>query len=235
MPRRAPLALVLMLLAGCASQSVPVPRPESAQSAGLGLELKIRVSGLASYRADGAFFVRSCPADAGSACEERLTGSNYGKDGRLYLLNAEPGEYRAVAALFRSGAPGDHNLYFAYFPAAMAEAATVQVRPGQIAYAGSYRLSASPGLCPEQAEPAQLKYAEMLEPGTPKCGLLKILRHQLVTGEYQLIGGTAYPVGSQTFHYRGTAFERRAGPSDAEQFRNAASGDLSGAGWAIGD
>jgi hypothetical protein len=235
MSRLAPVALVVMLLAGCASQSVPVPQPETAQSAGVGMELKVRVSGLATYRADGAFFVRSCTTDTRATCKERLTNSNYGKDGRLYLLNAEPGEYRAVAAAFRSGTPGDQSLYFAYFPSAMADASKVQVRPGQFVYAGSYRLSAFLGLCPDKAEPAQLKYAEMLEPGTPKCGFFKTLMHKLATGDYLFIGGTAYPVGTQTFHYRGASFEKSAEPTDASNFRNAARRDLSGAGWSIGD
>lgn len=232
MPRLAQIALVAMLLAGCAGQSVPVPRPETAQSAGVGMELKVRLYGLATYRADGAFFVRSCP-DASAACEERPIVSNYGKDGRLYLLNVEPGEYRAVAAAFRSGAPGDQSLYFAYFPSAMTDASKVQVRPGQFAYAGSYLLSAAPGLCPDKAEPSQLKYAEMIEPGTPKCGFFKTLLHKMATGDYLFIGGTAYPVGTQTFHYRGTTFERRAEPANASKFRNAARSDLTGAGWVI--
>lgn len=235
MPRLAQAAAVLLLLAGCASQPVPVPPPATPHSAGLGMALKVRVSGLASYRADGAFFVRRCAADAGAACTERLVASNYGKDGRLYLLNAEPGEYRAVAAAFRSGAPGDRSLYFAYFPAAMREAATVRVDPGQLAYAGSYRLAASIGLCPGQAEPAQLQYAEMLEPGTPKCGFFKTLLHQLATGDYLFIGGTAYPVGTQTFHYRGASFEKSTEPAEAREFRNAARRDLGGAGWVIGE
>jgi len=235
MPRLAQAAAVLLLLAGCASQPVPVPPPATPHSAGLGMALKVRVSGLASYRADGAFFVRRCAADAGAACTERLVASNYGKDGRLYLLNAEPGEYRAVAAAFRSGAPGDRSLYFAYLPAAMREAATVRVDPGQFAYAGSYRLAASIGLCPGQAEPAQLQYAEMLEPGTPKCGFFKTLLHKLATDDHLFIGGTAYPVGIQTFHYRGDVFERRAEPAAAREFRKAARSDLAGGGWLVGD
>ncbi len=231
----APIAVVLMLLAGCAAQSVPVPRPQSTQSAAVGMALKVRISALATYRADGAYFVRSCATGAGEACEERLTGSNYGKDGRLYLLNAEPGEYRAVAAVFRSGMPGDRSLYFVYFPRAMADASKVQVRPGQFVHAGSYLLSAFPGLCPGKAEPAQLKYAEMIEPGTPKCGFFKTLLHKLATDDHLFIGGTAYPVGIQTFHYRGDVFERRAEPAAAREFRKAARSDLAGGGWLVGD
>ncbi len=44
----APIAVVLMLLAGCAAQSVPVPRPQSTQSATVGMALKVRISALAT-------------------------------------------------------------------------------------------------------------------------------------------------------------------------------------------
>lgn len=221
--------LVLLLLGGCASRP-EVPTPASAQSAGVGLELTVRLHGLVSYRADAVFFERSCE-DGQAECTQPLIDSSYGKDGRVYLLNAAPGDYRAVAAMFQTGMPGDSSLYFVYFPRALAEATRVRVNAGELAFAGSHHLSAVLGLCPDSAEPEQLRYAEAIEPGTPKCGLLKMLLHRIASGDYIFIGGTAYPTGSQTYHYRGSSFQSQNGAAEASLFRESARSDLSSAGW----
>lgn len=224
------LALLVLLLGGCASQ--PVPRPSDPQSSALGVELKVRVSGLVTYRADTIFFIRACDG-AGIGCEQPLIGSSYARDGRIYLLNAPPGDYRAVAAMFYSGTPGDKSLYFAYFPEALSTATRVRLRPGTLAYAGSYVLATTYGVCPQTAEPDQLRYAELIEPGTAKCGLLASMLGKLSRGDYLFIGGTAYPLNGQTFHYRGGSFTKQPEPAGERAFREAARGDLGGAGWAL--
>lgn len=229
--RFAAIVLALSFLAGCATVSRPIPPPQQADSAGLLLGLKVRLSGMANYRADTVYFARQCqPAEKN--CDDKLLTSSFASDGRIYLLNALPGRYQAVAASFGSGMPGDNSLYFAYFPASLSQASSVQVQAGQLSYAGSYLLSAVVGVCPESAEPAQLAYAEQLEPGTPKCGFFKTLLHKIATGNFIIIAGSAYPVGTQTFHYRGTSFQQEQAAGDWSAITQQVQGDLAGSPWA---
>lgn len=221
----------LLVLAGCAARPV-VPSPVDEHASVLGMYLEVRVSGLATYRADVIYFVRRCQAN--ETCDDRLIPSSYGKDGRVYLLNAEPGEYLAVATAFESGMLGDRSIYFAYFPDALANASAVTLKRGGQVFAGGYKLFASMGLCPDNAEPGQLKYAQVIEPDTPKCGFWKPLAHKLSKGDFIFIGGKAYSVGQQTFHYRGTTYEASPDHGDAAAFFTQAQGDLGGAGWRLG-
>lgn len=225
------LSSALFLIAACSS--VPtVPHPDNEQASALGIFVKVRVSGLASYRADIVYFVRKCPAN--ETCEEKLLPSDYAKDGRVYLLNVAPGEYRAVAAAFESGMLGDNSLYFAYFPESLRNNSAIIVRTPGFAYIGSYAVAATMGLCPDEAEPAQLKYAEMIEPETPKCGFWQPLLHKLAKADLIFIGGKAYSVGKQTFHYRATAYELTQSTDDVSTPVEQAQMDLGGAGWKFG-
>lgn len=222
--------LSALVMTACASLD-QVPPPASEQSSALGMFVEVRVSGLATYRADVVYFIKRCAADA--LCDDRLVASNYAKDGRVYLLNAEPGEYLAVLAAFTSGMPGDNSLYFAYFPAALSNSSATTVHTGGLAYAGRYRVFASLGLCPDNAEPGQLKYAQMIEPDSPKCGFWQPLAHKLGKADLIFIGGKAYSVGKQTFHYRATSYEVTRDGNEAAAFLARAQADLAGAGWLI--
>lgn len=232
MLRGVSIVLTALFLTGCVSVSPQVPPPFEPDSAGLVMSLKVRVSGVATYRADIVYFVKSCP-DSNERCDDSLLTSNYSKDGRIYLLNAEPGEYRAVAAAFESGLFGDNSLYFTYFPSSLVNDSATQVHPRHLAFAGSYLVAASLGVCPENAESDQLKYAELIEPGTPKCGFFKTLMHRLGSGDYIFIGGKAYPVGKQTFHYRGLGYEKSQTSEGVSDILESARDDLAGAGWEV--
>lgn len=217
---------MLLFVAGCASLP-PASPPASENSSALGMFVEVRVSGLATYRADTVYFIKRCPASG--PCDDRLIPSNYAKDGRVYLLNAEPGEYRAVLAAFESGVPGDRSIYFAYFPESLVARSATAIESKGLVYAGRYKLFASLGLCPDNAEPGQLKYAQVIEPDSPKCGFWQPLAYKLSKADFIFIGGKAYSVGKQTFHYRGTTYE--ATRDDASEFSARAQVDLSGAGW----
>ena len=227
------VVLVGVLASGCANNPVKIPPPRDAESAGVGIAVTVRIHGMATYRADTIYFAKGC-SKSDDKCAEQLVVSNYSNGGRVYLLNADPGEYKPVAAAFESGMLGDKSIYFAYFPEAMTAASMVIVQKGKFAYAGSYLVPASLGLCPDNAEPSQIKYADLIEPGAPKCGFWKMLMHKLVTGDYLFVGGKAYPTGSQTFHYHGTGYEQIEKPGESPSFFESAKSDLSGAGWTVG-
>lgn len=222
--------LAVVSLTGCASMAPQIPPPHDSDSAGLFIDIKVRVSGLLTYRADIVYFVKNC-LEKSEQCDNRLIASNYAKEGRIYLLNATPGEYRAVAAAFDAGIPGDDNLYFTYFPNSLINSASIQAAPNSLAFAGSYLVSASYGVCPDSAEAIQLKYAELIEPGTPKCGLFKMTMHKLASGDFIFVGGKAYSVGKQTYHYRGTAYEKQDALGGQTDYFESASNDLIGTGW----
>lgn len=224
------VTVAALSLVGCASTVSPIPPPKDSDSAGLVIDLKVRVSGLATYRADVVYFVKSC-SDVPSRCDDHLITSNYAKEGRVYLLNVPPGEYHAVAAAFESGVFGDTSLYFAYFPSSLVNESSLQVVPRRLVYGGIYLVSASLGVCPESAESSQLKYAEMIEPGTPKCGFFRTLMHKLGSSDYMFVGGKAYSVGKQTYHYHGTTYEKQKVQGGELGSFGAVLNDLVGTGW----
>lgn len=227
MSARAGLLLLLFtLLSGCASApTVPVQaRPESS---GVGLSVKVISSMIVpvTYKADVVYFVRHCAP----LCDGNIYISNYAKEGRIYWLDAPPGEYVAVATSFRLFA--DPNNYITYFPEEIIQKTRVRVEKGQFVYLGDFTLDMDLGLCPDKADASQLRYAEQFAPGTAKCGFLKIIGEKFASTPMIFIGNQAYAAGGGDYHYRGTIrlFER----SDVLQseFLAHARKDLQGKGW----
>ena len=61
-----------------------------------------------------------------------LIQANYFEDGYVYLLNARPGRYAAVAASSRTKG-GATSEFIAYFPAEAIEQTIVELEPGRVA------------------------------------------------------------------------------------------------------
>jgi hypothetical protein len=95
---------------------------------------------------------------------------------------------------------------------------------GRAPYLGTDTAITTDGVCPDSADAQQLRYAEAIEPGTPKCGLFKMLLHRIASGE------TAYPTSADLPLPR-RQFQSLAGAAEAATFREAARSDLIGAGW----
>jgi hypothetical protein len=93
--------------------------------------------------------------------------SNYQDDERVYLLNAEPGEY--VAAAIRSveditGVPGHEEVHrFTFLSEDVIEMTRVTVRPGGIVFMGEFVVDRKGGT--DSLDPAQQHYRELLVPG----------------------------------------------------------------------
>lgn len=217
--------------AGCASIP-PIPLPGNDQSGGIGVFVKVELSGLANYRADAVFFAKRC--EANTVCDERLLRSNYAKEGRIYLLNAEPGDYVVVAAVVDTGLFGDHYLNITYFSQSLINSSAVPLSGPGLTYGGSYEVAASLGLCPDNAEPVQLKHAQMIEPGTPKCGFWEPYFYRLSHTNLMFIGGKAYPSGNMPpSHFRETGYTSAQNDGDVAEFFARAKEDLAGAGWKV--
>jgi hypothetical protein len=219
--RRLLVLLMSALLLGC--ETVPPPPDPTAQpgQAAIGIAVAIRPPlPLGSYAAAQIYFARV--GDDGEPALEVLYASGYFKDGRAYALNVPPGRYAAVAGAFKVMG----TQYISYFPRAVVTASTVPAAEGRVAFAGRYGLDSTIGVCPDKADALQLRIAEVVSPGVPKCGLLRMALHETFKSGFVVVGGMAFPAGPGTVHYggraargaarrRGGARVRRRGPGRA--------------------
>ena len=239
------MALGTAVLVGCASAPPRPPAPLSPAAAAITIKVELRLP-VHDWRNSGnavattVYFVKACP-EAPTSCTETLIPSNYAIQGRVYLLNAEPGEYRPVAADYTTavyyGIGTSHGVNVTYLPDALARTATVQVQPGRLADAGHHLVHATHGVCPDTADPGQLRYAEMMEPGTKKCGLLAIVADEMLhlyraLRRQVVIGNKAYPMGTIPNHFRGVSHTTFAGASNRQTLEDARE-DLAPSGWWI--
>lgn len=216
------------ILAGCA---VAPPMMESPQSSGIGISIKTSAPiSLFNQNAGSVFFIRV--DNKNGLFQSHVFPSNYANNGRLYLLNVEPGEYAAVTSYkhqnlgyhHASSAPvysGSHTSvsisattggpqdYSTYFPKDLVEATRVKVGPGEFAFMGSFVVDQSVGL--EEADKVQWHYANLLAPNT-KVGAW----NQLFSNDY---------------HYRGSIKESHCDDEARNQFLVHAREDLIEGGW----
>lgn len=218
--------LLSVFTAGCVTTPT-VPNMKAQDGSGLGIAIKLRGPlGFPTYDAQIVYFVR---LDAGRDLHpETVYVSNFAKDGRVYLLNAAPGEYAAIAASFTALGP---DLYLTYFPEDIAELTRVLVDSATFQYAGSYLVDMSIGLCEGEADETQLYFSERFAPGSPKCGLVKPLLHKVAKGPLVIIGSNVILSGASTYHYRGSLREVKRDNSDKNEFLIKAQEDLVEGGW----
>lgn len=219
--KKAYAILPVLLVVGCAS--MPVPRLEDPQTSAIGIEVETQAPvGIFRNKPDRIFFVRI--DGEGDITQNQIIPSNFARDGRIYLLNAKPGKYAAVAA-FRSqaGAPFapapqsgvsvsvsvGKTGYTTYFAKELIEATKVDVGRGEVVFMGSYVVRQSVGL--RDAEPIQNHYAELLAPGSSKSGI-----GHLLSGDY---------------HYRGAVNEVKRDSDARTEFLRKAKDDLAEGGW----
>lgn len=231
-PRILVHALLLSLslvTAGCATLPA-VPKMEGQASAAVGIAVKvIGPLKFPTYNADVVYFTKVC-ADR-KQCDTTVYSSNYARDGRVYWLNAPPGNYAAIAASFSVlNAP---DVYIVYFPQKLIDLAQVHPEAGKLVYAGDYVLGSSIGVCPGDADDVQLSYAEQFEPGSPKCGLFKSTMGKLAKSQVVFVGAHAYPIGGYKYHYRGAIHEANRDPAHEKNFLMSAREDLADGGWQI--
>ena len=150
---------LLLVVSGCASLPPP-PGPQDSQSAAIGISVVIRpplnLFGLFAQKTDiVVYFVRldDEKAEPDSLLQTTLYQSNYTHDNQVYLLNASPGRYAAVVALFERTppppppAPGAISVtsvpqkkvtYWTYFSEDVIRQTEVTASPGAIRYMGDF-------------------------------------------------------------------------------------------------
>lgn len=220
-------AFLLVAVVGCATAPV-VPRVEDSGGSGIGIDVQLRfpISFFLTYDADVVYFARSC--EVSEHCDKKLYASNYATDGRVYLLNAAPGVYEAVAAAYAWAGVA----YIAYFPEDLIRQTRVRVEKGQFAYAGTYVIKLSLGLCQGKADETQLLYAEKMQPGTPKCKLTESMVNKLAKARYVFVGVGFLPYGYAN-EYRASAVTASRDDAHERAFLEKAKVDLASGGWRI--
>ncbi len=221
----------LVGLLACAS--LPPPAAESPGSAGIAISITNFAPIEIFWRTpDRVFFMRLDEEDESGFTGGELLPSNYAKDGYVYLLNAEPGRYVAVASTRAQSAPpggsamhpvasSGHTTvsagvsigptdYTVYFPEDLIRLSDVSVESGMIAYMGTFRINTSVGL--GDADETQRYFYRMLAPGHEG----KSIVGHIFSGDYQ---------------YHGSLREALQGENEQAKFRKRARKTLPAVGW----
>ena len=166
------LVILVALSTAVACATTPPPSPFDAESSIIGIRVKVRAFKLFSTAAERVYFVRL------DERAEEVVPSNYAGGGYIYLVNAAPGRYAAVAAANsrqtnRSSGPvalGPVTLSTSsttisqdttYLPTELIEKTAVTVGPGIAAFMGDLVVDRS-GL--QGADESQLHYLRLVTP-----------------------------------------------------------------------
>lgn|SRR5204862_1242452 len=198
--RRALFVAVLLIgsLPGCAS----IPRAEDPDSSAIAIRFETQVP-VFGHVPSTVFFARI--EDDGEIAQDQVIESNFARRGRVYLLNAAPGKYVAVASV-RSD---QYGRYLTLFSKELIESTRVEVVPGKLAFMGSYFVREPPGM--GSAEPIQKHYAELLAPGLPESWAKQFM--------------------FLTYLYRGRMQKRRRDEAAEAEFLAESREDFAGSGW----
>jgi hypothetical protein len=156
--------VLVVLAAGCAwlRPWIP-PDPDHEDVAVVGISVGTRTwIALWSEQVHTAGFIRleegDDPLDG-----ENWVESNYAEGNRLYLLDAEPGDYVAVAVVRQEET--EEGRFFTFLDEEIIRSTRVTVRPGEVVYMGDYELKISQDR--QGADDAQRHYEVLLYPGYP--------------------------------------------------------------------
>ena len=131
--RKTAVVLATFLLAGCAS----LPPPEPIDSNSSMIAITVKTTTWFAVLPGRVYFARLDGAPTSG-----LIQSNYAKGRYVYLLNAEPGRYRAVACR-RVERMTPTRVYDTYFNLDIVEMTEVTVIPGSVNFIGEYTVKES--------------------------------------------------------------------------------------------
>ena len=143
------LAILIWLtvfgLSACAG--VPPPEPLNSQSTAIGISVKLKAPiGLFSRHAERVYFVR-VEKEEDLYASSQVIPSNYVNGDYVYLLNAAPGRYAAVASFNTARTQqGATTTYTTFFPEELIRHTQTMVGSGATAFMGDYVLATSAGL-----------------------------------------------------------------------------------------
>ena len=200
--------LIAIILSGCATPR-QIPDLLQPQSSGLAIQVTLKAPvGIFSNSPSQIYFAKI--DGEGGMLQQSIIRSNYVKNDRAYLLNAQPGTYAAVAAFFLRAVGTGRTRYTTYFSKELTEQTKVTIGTNDFVFIGNYVVDQSVGLA--GADAVQLHYQNVISPGATTGGFL------------HLMGGD--------YHYRGTLIERKYDDQTRNEFVRNAKEDLAGSGWA---
>ncbi len=182
------VCVVLGLSVGTGCATTPVPMPINEQSSIVGISVTLRSLKIFTKSAMGVYFVRI--DDAGLFSQESFIQSNYVDGDYAYLINAKPGRYAAVAAMYEGEASssstrpvgGGVDLILGltgtvtvttYFPSDLVETTAVTVGPSSVAFMGKFTVDRTGVFQMKDADEIQQHYFGILtQPGGIGTGLL---------------------------------------------------------------
>lgn len=169
--------LAVVGLTGCETTAKP-PEMLGTQPAVVGISVGIH-SALQNQKPNAAYFVKL--SDRNNVFSSYpVIRSNYAKGYNVYLLNAEPGLYAAVAASYSQFFPaapapattgvtvtvgGGTIGRVAYFPESLIRKTVVVVKPGLVSYMGTYEVDMAAMAGFRGADKAQEYYRSQMQTG----------------------------------------------------------------------
>lgn len=219
------VSLIIIALSACAS--LPPPKPLEPESAAIGISLKLQGPiKLFKNEAARVFFVKVDRKD-NPYNKTQLISSNYVKGNQVYLLNAKPGQYAAVAAFYDKDSPlfppsspsggvsvsvtySRKTQYTTYFSKEIIENTLVEAKPGTMTFMGDYVVDMS--LRFKDADDAQLHYYRLIAPNEENKNAFL----SLISGDH---------------HYRGSPHEMNHDKQAEIRFLTHAIETFGGSGW----
>jgi len=156
------VALGALLLAACASNQPRAPR--SPRSAAVAISVRTMRSAEATWGRPRRIHFARLEGNTHALRAPALLESNHVRGVLVFLLDAEPGRYVAVAATLRE----EGRDVTVYFPQEMIRATEVEVGPGALGFMGSHELEQTTF---RGGDDAQDHYAALLEPDWDRASL----------------------------------------------------------------
>jgi len=165
------LTLIALSLIGCGlPKSLRVA--ETKDSSVIGISIRTITLKIFNNKPETVYFVKLDEKDENNL-GNKIIPSNYARGDYVYLINARPGKYAAVASFFTQ----TDNSYNSFYDAAIIKSTVIDVGPNQIVFAG--KLSIENKMknlyqnIEQNGDKAQLHYYNLLKSfmyGTFYCG-----------------------------------------------------------------
>ncbi|MCB1307815.1 MAG: hypothetical protein KDK30_06535 [Leptospiraceae bacterium] len=224
------ILIAVSLSAGCKSGPPVMPAAENSTLLAIQLELAPPLSLFGNKEPEKVFFVRVL--DDNLMSRHGMIESTWARDNRVYLLNAEPGVYIAVAGQYSittegqttsttSGnvtvsttTGGGTNYYTTFFPEEVVQNTRIVVEPNKVTFMGKYVLGMEQGY--DSMDEMQKHYVEQMFPGAIQAAANRSAAMGFLT---------AQP------HYRGVVKSQILPADGMAQFTSLARGDFGETPW----
>ncbi len=171
--KKTALCLIVMFALGCGlPKNLRVV--DDKDSSVIGISVKTITLSIFRNKPETIYFVKLDEKD-GDNLGNKIIPSNYTRGDYVYLINAKPGKYAAVASFFTQ----TENSYNTFYDAAAIQSTVVELAPNQVLYIGALvienQMKNLYQNIEQNGDKAQLHYYNLLKSfmyGTTYCGIL---------------------------------------------------------------